>query len=632
MVITLEPEGKAGCASAVCSQIQVPGSIVVPKVARLIPWRMGCCGCGDDASTKVDPRTAEQHDSPFNETEVFARKRSCTDLPALLILILLLGGYSFFVNNAVKKGDPYRIINGYDNCANVCGRKTLKETNPEFSCKGADMTSRPYLNGKLEADGTFSRTCVTKCENTTNEIHFLNRCLPKKLTDSTSSILSRLGLQNFFNEAASDLNIAWRELIYLLLIAFAISIFILVAFRYIVQYVIYIVLCGAVVVSIGGTICLWLLWYEEKNRSIPHAEDAHTTSYFIYSILMTIVAVMTLLIVLVMRKRIALVAQLFREAGKAVYSMPALLLQPIYTYIFIGLSFVGWVYCILWIESAGDLYKKQKNGHLHYSKDAILHVARWYNMFIFFVMVEFCLGCQHMVVAGAVARWFFTRDKKQLSLPVTRSTYSVIRYHIGTIAFGAMIIGVVRLLRSMIAFVQNRLKHYDNSCVKGLLWCCQCCMWCFESILKFLTRNAYIETAIYGCSFCTGGKKAFRALSDNILRVAAINSVGDFVLFLGKVLVVALTVVAGVYLIQKEGLHYPWIPITLGGLFALIISHCFISIYEMIIDTIFICFCEDCVRNDGISRPYYMSKGLMEFVENSKKALKQLDAQPSNAR
>lgn len=41
----------------------------------------------------------------------------------------------------------------------------------------------------------------------------------------------------------------------------------------------------------------------------------------------------------------------------------------------------------------------------------------------------------------------------------------------------------------------------------------------------------------------------------------------------------------------------------------------------MAIDTIFLCFCEDSERNDGITRPYYMSKGLMEFVENSSKAL-----------
>lgn len=41
----------------------------------------------------------------------------------------------------------------------------------------------------------------------------------------------------------------------------------------------------------------------------------------------------------------------------------------------------------------------------------------------------------------------------------------------------------------------------------------------------------------------------------------------------------------------------------------------------MIIDTIFICFCEDCERNDGLTRPYYMSTGLMDFVEKSKQFL-----------
>lgn len=69
-------------------------------------------------------------------------------------------------------------------------------------------------------------------------------------------------------------------------------------------------------------------------------------------------------------------------------------------------------------------------------------------------------------------------------------------------------------------------------------------------LIKLILYLYFIILAIYGCGFCTGGRKAFRVLSDNILRVAAINSVGDFVLFLGKVLVVALTVVAGVYLIQ----------------------------------------------------------------------------------
>ena len=51
-------------------------------------------------------------------------------------------------------------------------------------------------------------------------------------------------------------------------------------------------------------------------------------------IISIIFQIITILVVLVMRKRIALVVQLFKEAGKAVYSMPALLLQPIYVCLF----------------------------------------------------------------------------------------------------------------------------------------------------------------------------------------------------------------------------------------------------------------------------------------------------------
>ena len=51
----------------------------------------------------------------------------------------------------------------------------------------------------------------------------------------------------------------------------------------------------------------------------------------------------------------------------------------------------------------------------------------------------------------------------------------------------------------------------------------------------------------------------------------------------------------------------------------------------MVIDTIFLCFCEDSDRNDGVVRPYYMSRGLMEYVENSRKAL-EADSKRAKAR
>lgn len=65
-----------------------------------------------------------------------------------------------------------------------------------------------------------------------------------------------------------------------------------------------------------------------------------------------------------------------------------------------------------------------------------------------------------------------------------------------------------------------------------------------------------------GYSFCKGGKQAFKLLTSNALRVAAINSVGDFVLFLGKVFVVIATVLVGLKLFQVSSLLQVFITYT----------------------------------------------------------------------
>merc|ERR1719347_566116 len=121
--------------------------------------------------------------------------------------------------------------------------------------------------------------------------------------------------------------------------------------------------------------------------------------------------------------------------------------------------------------------------------------------------------------------------------------------------------------------------------------------------------------------------KAFQILSSNVLRVAAINSVGAFVLFLGKMAVVISTCFISMEIINSKTvpIAHPWALVLIATLFSYLTAHCFISVYGMAIDTIFLCFCEDSAHNDGIAKPYFMSKGLMEFVENSSKALQALE-------
>lgn len=291
------------------------------------------------------------------------------------------------------------------------------------------------------------------------------------------------------------------------------------------------------------------------------------------------------------------------------------------TFIALAIMIGLWIYFGIWIESSGNIVI-EGNQSAKYVKDSTMYVTRWYNLLALCWFSQFIIGCQHMIIAGAVATWFFTRNKSKVDSPISTSFKNLTRYHLGTVAFGSFIIALVQFIRAIFKSIEYGLRDPSNKLTQCLFSCCQCCLSCFEKFLQYLTRNAYIETAMNGTSFCTSGQKAFSVLASNALRVFAINSVGDFVLLLGKALVVLCTVLIGMELIQKkEAVHYAWIPLALAGIFAYLISHCFITVYEMVIDTIFLCFCEDCERNDGITRPYYMSRGLMEFVQNSKKVL-----------
>lgn len=106
---------------------------------------------------------------------------------------------------------------------------------------------------------------------------------------------------------------------------------------------------------------------------------------------------------------------------------------------------------------------------------------------------------------------------------------------------------------------QGSFRDSQNPAAVYMLRACQCCLACFENFLQFLGRNAYIIVSMDGSSFCIGGKRAFHILSTNSLRVFAINSVGDFVLFLGKVFVVIATVLIGIEMIQVNTLKCSFI-------------------------------------------------------------------------
>lgn len=62
------------------------------------------------------------------------------------------------------------------------------------------------------------------------------------------------------------------------------------------------------------------------------------------------------------------------------------------------------------------------------------------------------------------------------------------------------------------------------------------------------------------------------------------------------------------------------VPLLLVGFFAYLMSHSFLSVFEVTLDTTFLCFAIDMETNDGSAeKPYFVDQELLMFVNQNNK-------------
>lgn len=83
-----------------------------------------------------------------------------------------------------------------------------------------------------------------------------------------------------------------------------------------------------------------------------------------------------------------------------------------------------------------------------------MSATRWINFFAFLWFTQFLFGCQDFVIAGAVSKWFFTRNKSKLSFPVLISFAHLIRYHLGSVCFGSILIAIMQFIRAIFKLIE----------------------------------------------------------------------------------------------------------------------------------------------------------------------------------
>eukprot|EP00095_Tigriopus_kingsejongensis_P005861 maker-scaffold38_size502422-snap-gene-1.13 protein:Tk05861 transcript:maker-scaffold38_size502422-snap-gene-1.13-mRNA-1 annotation:"hypothetical protein DAPPUDRAFT_305570" len=506
---------------------------------------------------------------------------------------------------------------------------------------------------------------IDKDETPENEV--VNGGVLKKAINYIGKVID---VRSFGERVYSDLATTWWMVLLALLLATVLSLVWIILMKFVAAVMVWASLILSVLLLVVSCVfCFWKYWQlkDSPNAGGSWLDEDFSLNLSAYTelsitwLVLFIISVVTLVIVLIilifLRTRIKLAVELIEEGSIAVGDMLSTLAFPVVPFVFeiiviawfilvaaflasvgeqsfmLNLSMLTGLKSVQDFECEGEIPPENvtavcPNARCDFFKYGTTELALYLQIFNIFGLLWglfFISAMEEMIMAGAFAAWYWTRDKKNLaSAPLAKSFHRTFRYHLGTLAFGSLIIAIIRMIRLVIHYIQERMREYrqDNPLVKAILCMCACCFWCLETFMKFINRNAYVMTAIYGKNFCWSAKEAFSLLMRNIARVAVLDKITDFLLLLGKLVIVGTMGVLSFYIfsgridqVKIDDLNYYFVPVFVIILGSFFIADVFFDVYEMAVDTLFLCFLEDIERNDGSAeKPYYMSKDLRKIL------------------
>ncbi|XP_073776231.1 choline transporter-like protein 5-A isoform X4 [Danio rerio] len=474
----------------------------------------------------------------------------------------------------------------------------------------------------------------------------------------------------------------WYWIVIGLFIALVISLIFILLLRFTAGFLLWFIIFAVILLVAYG---IWHCYWEfAVLRETPGADvtisdigfqtDLHvylqlSQTWLVFMVTLGLTEASIVLMLIFLRKRVRIAIALLREGSRAISYIMSALFYPIITFVLLAICISYWAMTALFLASSGDAVYKVASGNPNckyanqtcspesfnrtnitkqcpgaqclfafYGGESLYHryifILQLCNLLVFLWLVNFTIALGQCTVAGAFASYYWARRKPAdiPPCPVFSSFSRALRYHTGSLAFGSLILAVVQLIRVILEYLDHKLKGAHNAFARFLLCCLKCCFWCLERFIRFMNRNAYIMIAIYGKNFCTSAREAFYLLMRNVVRVAVLDKVTDFLLFLGKLLIAGSVGVIAFFLftrkipiIQEEVpvLNYYCVPLLTVILGSYLIAHSFFSVYAMCVDTLFLCFCEDLERNDGTTaKPFFMSPGLKRILGKAEQSPK----------
>ena len=238
--------------------------------------------------------------------------------------------------------------------------------------------------------------------------------------------------------------------------------------------------------------------------------------------------------------------------------------------------------------------------------------------------VNFCRAISWTAMASAVGYWFVVDNAPNAPQHRTMytgcglcrlldSTLTVCTKHLGSMAFGSLIIASCQLVRICLKVFEASEAGRRSQLLRLVLKCAQCAVFCLQKSIEFVSYYGFVYVALEGGSFCKGCKSTFHLVARYPAQVAVNKTVQKLLALLMGWSTPALCALSCYYRLDNDAAYAarfsPMHASVAVGLVAWVIADGLTTTFSCCVDTIYI---SAFVNMESNHPPKYLSNALRE--------------------
>jgi choline transporter-like protein 2/4/5 len=559
--------------------------------------------------------------------------RGCTDIICCILFVAFLIAFIVIFIYGVSQGQPARLLTPFDENSNGCGYSPGFEDFPAiyfyyFSDSSSFSASTSFSLSKVYTQTFCLKRCPDKLApgatqklsdqsiscKTSNDAFKTNEgknchdylvynssawfgkfCVPemKVVKDSfnatanaASGIYKQLESSQTLERWMNDIKICWWVFIVCFGAAVVISVIYMQFMKWCAGIITWLMLIGLIAVLLGAAFMCWN-WakYKESqvdavNSTTDDTSSTETTTKYVtllkaFAYIFWILGGLMLCLIICCYHRIALVIAIIKTTAEFMKDVMAILMVPLMNTLAGAGILAIWIVGTIYLYSVGDISKRGDFPLAQINWNDNTRRAWYYNLFAILWILAFILSLEKFIIGASVSIWYFNQlpngDTAETGQkPVRRSYWWAFRYHLGSIAFGSLILAIVWAIRIMFEYIYHQINNNQtisqNKFVQIGLKIVRCCLDCFERFVRFINKQAFIQIGLTGKNFCAAAKDGFLLIVAHPIEFGLLSGLANLFMILGNLLItlgtclIAFAIIRGVDSIEMN-LSSPFWPL-----------------------------------------------------------------------